>query len=231
MICFYVILRVMKWEHQHFETVISTNDTAVGLSPFTLVTADTQTGGRGRYGRQWISDRGNLFFSAVLPLDTQSADFMPFAAGLAVVKALHPLPVQLKWPNDVLLNGRKIAGILLERTDNTLIIGIGINLVTAPATGTLYPAGHLSGAFSPTYLIERLADNLYQYSQTDWNTIRTKWLQQAVGLGQTITVRLAHETITGTFIDLSPAGALILQQGTATKHIVAGDIFLEKDKK
>ncbi len=220
----------MNWKYQHFETVISTNDTARDYPAFTVVTADVQTGGRGRYGRTWESYPDNLHFSAVLPFNKMSAPFMPFAAALAVADTLAPLPVQLKWPNDVLLNGHKVAGILLEHADNGLIVGIGINLNTAPQTETVFPAGHLNGAFSTETVKKQLAENLLKYSQSNFETVRKTWLAKAIGRGQPMIARLASETVTGTFIDLSPTGALILKQPDNTiKEIVAGDIFFEKE--
>ncbi len=224
----------MNWKYQHFETVISTNDTARDYPPFTIITANSQTNGRGRYGRAWESAPGNLYFSAVLPIDEKTTNFMPFVAAVAVVDALAPIRTQLKWPNDVLLDGQKIAGILLERSDNGLIVGIGINLSHAPKTETLYPATHLNNRVSAETLTHRLAETLLKnytlLCQNGFKDLRNKWLSHAIGLNTTIHARLATQTVTGIFTDLSLTGALILQQPNhGTTEIVAGDIFFEKE--
>ena len=98
----------MKWDIHQFETLESTNRTAFSCPPGTVVMAETQTAGRGRYGRTWQSPKGNLYMSLVLPDFGKNTDFIPFLTGLVVAESLPEFNVSLKWPNDVLVNEKKI---------------------------------------------------------------------------------------------------------------------------
>lgn len=128
------------WEVQRHDVVDSTNRLAARLPAWTAVVAREQTAGRGRYpGRQWMSDRGGLWFSAVLPCPGPASrwSLLPLAAGLALLETLAPFAIpglHLRWPNDLLAGRRKLAGILVERhTPETAVVGIGLNLVNHPA--------------------------------------------------------------------------------------------------
>ena len=161
------------------ESVDSTNAYAKLLletehkSPF-WIAAERQTNGRGRYQRKWISDKGNLFCSRVYSVgnDLEHASNLSFVAALAVAETLlkfvSPELIKIKWPNDVLLRGKKVSGILLEsfncKNKNYIIIGIGINLSHHPE-GNLYPATNLldnisakSFKLSPSGILDILID-------------------------------------------------------------------------
>ncbi len=213
----------------------------------TLVWARQQTAGRGRRGRQWYSPEGNLHCSLILrpecPVET--ALQLGFVAALAVCDAVgHVIDpgyeVWCKWPNDVLLGGKKVAGILLESEANAdampewVVLGVGINVahfpedVEFPAT-SLWAEGcrHVSEvdlleAFSRNFLawVNRWLDDGFA-------PVRTRWLQRTKGLGETIEVRLDNETLSGTFADLDTDGALILEvEGGGRRRISAGDVYL-----
>lgn len=117
----------------------STNDFARDLGPWEAIRARRQTGARGRHGRRWVSGEGGLWFSAVLPLDPPAAGWnaFPLVAGLAVVSMLRGLGLPragLRWPNDVLIGGRKICGILMEKFHaDRVVVGIGLNVANDPA--------------------------------------------------------------------------------------------------
>lgn len=222
---------MFNWNIISFKTVESTNDTARHYPCGTAIIAERQTRGRGRHGRVWQSLEGNLFLSVVLSDWGAKTPLLAFVFGLAVIDALPEIPLRLKWPNDVLWDGAKVAGILLERIDNRVIAGIGVNLNQAPINHVLYPTKALGGFLTPPELANRILACLntllthVQNNGTAW--LLAQWTSKASGLGQSITVKLPTETITGIFKTLSPDGALVLSLPNGTeKNISAGDIFL-----
>lgn len=213
------------------------------------ITATRQSAGRGRRGNVWQSDGGNLFASLLLRPARKSWADLSFLAALAVSDALARLAptvsLSLKWPNDVLAEGRKISGILLEPEvrAGALVVGIGINLASFPPH-TSYGATSLSalGLVPPAprdALLELAAawDKLYRTWQADgFAPIRELWLSRAAGLGGPITVRLPSgmrsgmavmgSEQNGLFTGLDESGALLLAVGGITHKIAAGDVFL-----
>lgn len=123
----------MEWRLHHLRETDSTNAHALGGAPWDVFTADFQTAGRGRLGHKWFSKSGeNLIMSAVIPVGGLAADHaatLPLAVGLAVADGLAPwADTALKWPNDVMSGGRKIAGILCERHGDNVVAGVGVNV-------------------------------------------------------------------------------------------------------
>lgn len=232
-----------------YERVASTSDEAKTLAASgalagTLVWARAQTGGRGRQGRSWISPAGNFYASLILrpAVPVAVAAQLGFVAALAVADACRALSpeavIRLKWPNDVLLRGRKLAGILLESQSNGegaldwLVLGVGINLATYPvkveypatalaATGADVDAEAMLGAFAAAFLAwhERWREG------EGFDAIRAEWLAQAQGLGQPIRVRLPNEMRDGIFAGLDTDGALLLDTASGRQRIAAGEVF------
>ncbi|MGI9349969.1 MAG: biotin--[acetyl-CoA-carboxylase] ligase [Rhizobiaceae bacterium] len=211
------------------------------------ITALSQSAGRGSRGRSWISETGNLHASLLLlePCEKRHLPQLTFVAAVALRNTIldilpsgDDLKIDLKWPNDVLLNGRKVSGILLESTDKAgiiaLTIGIGINCKQYP-TDTLFPAtslaengctlelrdvfesltGHVAGAISQW----RAGDN--------FAAIRNQWLGHAAGLGKEIKVQLpGQETLVGVFQAIDEHGILLLKTPDGEiKKISVGDVF------
>jgi len=231
------------------ERIASTSDEAKALAQQgepagTMVWARTQTAGRGRQDRGWVSPVGNFYASLILrpALPVATAAQLGFVAAIAVAEACLALApeaaISLKWPNDVLLTGRKLAGLLLEsqsRSDGALdwlVLGIGINLATYPveveypatalaAIGTDTDAEAMLGALAVSFLVwyERWRDG------AGFATIRKEWLARAQGLNQPIRVRLPGETREGVFGGLDTDGALLLDTGTGRQRIAAGEVF------
>ena len=222
----------MKWQIEHFDTVGSTNEIAKSLPENSVVVAKCQTGGYGRYGRTWVSPKGNLYLSVVVKEYGDQTPLLSFVAGVAVREALGAFGVRLKWPNDILLNGGKVAGILLEKTDHkTVIIGIGINVALCPTEKMMYQTASLNEKISLKDLEEKvlsaLKTNLDLLEEGQFALIREKWITYAVGLGEVIEVHLANQTIRGYFKEFSPQGELILETPDKIIHkITAGDVFL-----
>ena len=227
---FCVILTQMKWEIKQFNSLVSTNTTARDYPAGTIVMAETQTGGRGRYGRVWQSPKGNLYVSFVFKSDKKRDMYLSFLTGLALAESLPEFDVHLKWPNDVLLDGKKVAGILLENSGDKIIVGIGVNLVHNPTKNMLYPTANLGGRLSPIGLVKRLMiqyDALFDvFEEKGFKKIRARWLDLAVGVGETISVHLPAEEVIGTFKGISDEGALLLKVGKQVRAITAGDVFL-----
>lgn len=244
------------WRLVCCETVASTNDEAkrfarAGAPQRTVVWALEQTAGRGRRGRRWASPRGNLYASLVLRPDCspESAARLGFAAALAIGDALTRLVPGLaglacKWPNDVLLGGRKIAGILLESEIGRaaevgggdklafVVVGIGINLAAAPDDAE-FPATSLGAEGcavpDPAATLEALI-HCFDVWERRWREegfapLRDAWLARAAALGQPIEVRLEGRTLHGRFADLDQHGALVLESPDGPRLISAGDVF------
>ena len=220
----------MKWEIKQFSSLTSTNTTARDYPVGSIIMAETQTGGRGRYGRVWQSPKGNLYVSFVFESDPKRDKYLSFLTGLALAESLPEFNVRLKWPNDVLLDGKKVAGILLETSGNKIIVGIGVNLVNNPEKNMLYPTANLGGRLSPIALVKRLMiqyDALFDvFDKKGFKKIRARWLDLATGIGDTISVHLPTEELIGIFKGISDEGALLLKTGKKVRSITAGDVFL-----
>ena len=233
----------------HFETIDSTNAearrrAAAGQREPVWISADTQTAGRGRRGRTWVSPKGNIAATLLIapgrPLAACAQ--LSFVAALAASDALARMApsaeFKVKWPNDVLANGRKIAGILLESASagsapEWLAIGIGINLATHPPD-TEFPATSLAalGQCPPaagTALSELAAAFAKWYdiwAAQGFAPIRDAWLARAAFLGRRIRARLEREEAHGVFEGIDETGALILREtADRVRTILAGEVF------
>lgn len=209
-------------------------------SIITVLWARRQTAGKGRRGRTWVSKPGNLYCSLVLKPGCPAAVAVQlgFVAANAVASSIAlRLPeghaVTCKWPNDVLIEGRKAAGLLLESDGGRdLVIGMGVNLAHHPEN-TEYPATCLAqegaGEVLAAGFLETLCGNflagLAAWRNLGFAPVRRAWLERAHGLGAPVAVRLERETLHGTFKDLDGNGALILDQGGRERLITAGDVF------
>ena len=206
------------------------------------IIADRQTAGRGRRGRTWSTDTGNLATTLLLRPDAPPAIVgqLSFVAALAAAEmAAHFAPkatITVKWPNDVLADGKKLAGLLLEAgpapQGNWLAVGIGVNLASAPE-GTEFPATSLAqlGIAAPssdealTILAARFAHWYDVWMEKGFETIRAAWLARAGGLGGPIRARLPHETRQGVFEGIDASGALLLNEQGQVRTIAAGEVF------
>ena len=219
------------------------------LSGPTWILALNQTAARGRRGRAWVNPKGNFAATLVMrpALGANLAALRSFTASLALFDAFVALtgrtePYALKWPNDVLLNGGKVAGILLESAGqggdvSFVSIGIGVNLATAPQASeveerALRPVSLLSetgAAIPPEAFLDALAPAYAAY-ETQLTTygfapIREAWLARAARLGQPVTARTASEEISGTFETIDAHGNIVLRSPRGQRTIPAADIF------
>ncbi|WP_268900675.1 biotin--[acetyl-CoA-carboxylase] ligase [Glacieibacterium frigidum] len=227
----------------HLATVGSTNDwlteRAATLPDGSWVFADAQTGGRGRRGRAWTSLPGNVFASVLTrPQPGEGpTQQLSFVAALTLAGALDSYAeahrLTLKWPNDVLLDGTKVAGILLEKQGDACVIGIGVNLAAHPVDSER-PATSLAAAGiappSPSAFVEDLSGNFVRTRAT-WRdhgfaATRTAWLARAAGIGRPLVARLGSEALTGVFEGLADDGALQLRlDNGAVRAVHAGEVF------
>ncbi|WP_339738843.1 biotin--[acetyl-CoA-carboxylase] ligase [uncultured Maricaulis sp.] len=208
------------------------------------IAARQQTSGRGRRGRPWKSLHGNLFASGLYAIDRPPAQAaqLSFVAALAVAAVCDAAlgdagRTRLKWPNDVLVDGRKVAGILLESGSAAtgglwLAIGIGINLSAAPvdverpAISLAEAGASLEREAALPMLAEAFERAFQQWMRSGFGGVRDQWLLRAHGLGQRCVVRLEHETLDGVFGDLGPDGALRLDLASGGhRYISAGEVF------
>lgn len=238
------------------DDVDSTNEDArrrikSGTSPGTVVWARRQTAGRGRRGRPWSSPQGNLYLSlAVQPNCSPSeAAQLSFLAGVVVAETVAAqLPMEsrvtLKWPNDVLIDGSKTCGILLEGENDPaggppwVIVGIGLNVESSPEY-TPYPATNLrregADVIDVAVLVEELvarwADWFTRWETGGFSMIRAAWLARAHNLKGDIIAKLPRETIEGRFVDLDANGELVLEtRAGRVMHINAADIYFPAAK-
>ncbi len=229
----------MQFDIRRVDDTASTNDdakeaAAQNAPEGTVLWALQQSAGRGRYGRQWQSPLGNLYFSVVLRPKNNFACYS-FIASLAIAEAIRKiLPktnIELKWPNDVLVGGKKISGILLEAADDALIIGIGVNVAVTPEN-PLYPVTSLALETPIPPTLETLLNDIL-HSLAVWCAtadaqgfapIRTAWLAQA--RKGAMRVKLSSGEIHGDFVDLDETGNLRLILADKTiKTVAAGDVF------
>ena len=230
------------WTLVALDTVGSTNDEAAqradaGAPEGTVVWSREQTGGRGRRGRHWASPVGNLYTSTILRPDcpAQRAAELGFAAALAVADIVPAgREVRVKWPNDVLVDGGKIAGILLESAIGQtgqvqhVVAGIGVNIGFAPQLPEMrYPGSALGGSVEAALekLAAALAARLAEWRREGFETVRAAWLAKAGPLGTEVDVKLGEGLVRGRFAGLDREGALLLDTATGPRKIVSGELL------
>ena len=223
------------------------NDPSV--SGNSVIWAKQQTGGRGRRGRAWASPVGNLYCSIIVrpPVSLTEAAQTGYVAALAVYDLMaaccdDTASIHTKWPNDVLVNGKKASGILLESNAEPggsdvdwLIVGIGINIDHFPDDPP-YPATSINAERADSTRATTVEDALSQlvaafdrwyqvWLEQGFSTIRLAWKEKARGIGEDIIVRLEKQELSGIFADIDHQGALILRHEAGDQLITAGDIF------
>ncbi|ANU08087.1 Bifunctional ligase/repressor BirA [Paraurantiacibacter namhicola] len=205
--------------------------------------ADRQTAGKGRQGRAWKSASGNFTGSTAVHLTGQEppAASLSFVASLAIYEALvgllaDPAVLQLKWPNDVMLNGGKASGILLERHGDSAVVGIGVNLASAPdlpdrRTAALADFGPAPSRDDFAGLLAASFDKeLVRWRQFGLEPILARWQAAAHRLGTRLSVHDATGArLSGTFDGLDTDGALLLRLPDGSRRAIhAGDVMLEE---
>jgi BirA family biotin operon repressor/biotin-[acetyl-CoA-carboxylase] ligase len=232
----------------------STNDWAKDLAELdaeegTVAIAETQTAGHGRLGREWFSPRGGLWFSVILrpKMSPSEAVGLVFVAGLAVAEVLqekYGLEVETKWPNDVLVNGKKVCGILAEmntkgRTVNFVVMGFGVNVNFLVEKAFLEPLRktvtslekelgqkvQLEALFKG--LLEKLESRYEQCVQNGLAFLLAEWKKYSSFLGRKVEVRSRGEKLLGVALDVEGDGALVIRlEDGSVERILVGDVSL-----
>ena len=195
-----------------------------------------QDAGRGRQGREWVGATGNFFGSTIVAVtDSDPApQSLSLVAGLALIEAVDVAvpnqPLMLKWPNDLMLGTAKLAGILLERNGNRVVVGFGVNLASAPKLADR-DAAALNGILLPQAFAPLLAGSfarmLSSWRSSDAEAFARAWLARAHPVGTRLTVHSsAEEKVSGTFDGIEPDGALRLRRNGDVDVIRAGDVEL-----
>lgn len=233
---------IEEWYWQDFEEVGSTNDEAKLLAQSDnydrfVVTSKKQSSGRGRRGREWIAIEGNLFASFGLKIDAKYIGELSFIVSLSALEMLkeynYNLNVKLKWPNDVLVNDKKISGILIEREGSFFIIGIGINVIDYPKNvDLLYDAISMKDVNIQSdrldvlnKYIKHLNHCLSEWDANGFEIIKQKWLDNAKSLGKEIIVKFENDEKKGLFSGVDDNGYLLLDIDGSIEKIYAGDVF------
>lgn len=204
--------------------------------------ADRQSAGRGRQGRDWLSPPGNLHASTLVRLRPHDppAPTLALVAAVALQETVATFggDARIKWPNDLLIGAAKLSGILLERRDEAVVIGFGVNLAHAPS-GLDRPATSLAATTGAApdpdvflhTLAERFARWLGRWRGEGLASVRARWLERAHPPGTALAARLPDgETIAGLFDGLDETGALRLRLADGSGHVIhAADIFLIAD--
>lgn len=225
------------------EITKSTNDDALNFalpesgSKRFIFSAKKQTGGRGRLGRKWQNGEGNLMFSAIVPCDNENSGILALVCGICVletIKCFAPqAEIKLKWPNDILLEDKKVCGILLERKDEKyMVAGIGVNIKNAPILkNSLYQAASLQncGIFVTredflAKFLEIFNEWLEKIARKELVTIKETWIKNAKGINKKIEIENIKGKITGKLIGVDDNGALILEESGNTVTILTGDV-------
>ncbi len=237
------------WRVARFDAVDSTNAEArrqaVAGDPGRLwVVAGEQTAGRGRRGRTWVSPRGNLYASALLidPCRQAIAPQLGFVAGVALARAAEDLGAagaRLKWPNDLVCDGAKCAGLLVEGASLperglVCVVGVGVNCLSAPE-GVGYPTAVLTraggGAIDSTALFERLIVR-FDEALGAWRAgegfaaIRSAWLDDAAGIGGRVRIENGSGRREGTFEGLDGDGRLLFRGESGIEAIETADLWI-----
>lgn len=234
----------------HYDSIDSTNTVAYdlakkGVPEGAIVLSEGQTKGRGRLSRQWLSPRHKgIYMSIVLrpeitPFQAPKITLLAAVSTVLGIRQASGVPALIKWPNDILLNGKKIGGILTEmeaETDsvNFLVIGIGINVNTKEselpkgATSIFEESGAKASRIESTKaILERLDENYQLFKKEGFSPIRREWRNLSVTLGRRVMASCMHKRIEGEAVDIDSDGALKIRLDNGFyEKVIAGDLLL-----
>ncbi len=245
----------VSWSHENFvihefEELESTNSYAFDLMSSgkicdrEVILANSQSEGRGRQRRKWHSPNGNLYFSLLLqtPIPVEKISQISFVTIVALRSAMEKIffpqrkefSIKNKWPNDLIINDRKVAGILVEskvsqNISDFIVVGVGLNLESSP-DDAMFPAGSLKDfevTMSRQNIVRNFLDEFDKFYQ-NWLSfgfagIRNSWLSGAYRLGQEITVNQAN-SMKGVFVGVDEAGNLLLERNGVVEVIISADV-------
>ena len=234
--------KIYQWDWYDADRITSTNDEIKDLATQeknVVLSAIEQTKGRGRRGREWIGNSGNLYFSYSLKIEAQQLSQIVCLIGLSLAKTISSFSdnkqIKIKWPNDVFIENKKVSGILIENIkDNLWAIGIGVNIVSAPnLNDTNYEATSLKDngintnreAFLKEYL-QIFQKDYEEYQKKGFNSTKNDWIKLALNYQEEIAIKTEKEIKKGIFLNLDDNGYLILKTNIGEEKIIAGDLFI-----
>jgi len=226
-----------------FAALGSTNQYALensaALADRTVIVSNAQTGGRGRLRRPWLSPPDvNIYCSIVLKNLTDQPAMLTVLAALAALETIrkYNIPAQLKWPNDVLVNGRKICGILAETNARALVLGIGMNVnisaeslkeLDRPATSMLAETGQI---FDREKVLQELLENFFVFYERvlaeGFASLVKIWQNELQIIGKQVRVQTAQKDFGGTVSGIVDDGALVIETPQGTEKVLAGDVYV-----
>ena len=190
------------------------------------ILANAQSAGRGRYKRTWISHHGNLYVSFIYSCEERDAR-LSYAVGVAIAETLIAFGITptIKWPNDILIDGKKVSGTLIEYSGRFVVVGIGINIKTNPTVKASYTTTKLDNYVSVTRdeLLNRLMRNLDKWRAADFLDVRARWTELASGLNRTVKYRGESVELIG----INENGALVLRRGTHYDLVYGDEITMD----
>ena len=190
------------------------------------ILADAQSAGRGRYNRTWISHHGNLYVSFIYNCEERDAR-LSYAVGVAIAETLIAFGVAptIKWPNDILIDDKKVTGTLIEYSGRFVIVGIGINIKTNPTVKANYKTTKLDNYTNVTRdeLLNKLMRNLDKWRGADFRDVRARWTELAVGLNRNVKYRGEMVELIG----INENGALVLRNGTHYMLVYGDEITID----
>ena len=213
-----------------FGKISSTQDLALDLivrneaTNKTVIVAESQTAGRGRYKRKWVSKTGNLYASFIYKISERDPK-LSYAIAVAVAETLIHFGIspQIKWPNDVLIDGKKISGILIEYAGSFVIIGVGINIKNCP-TQDEYKTTKVNDYVNVSVqdVLNILIKKINKWRDADFVLVRERWMDMAMGINKTI----KYQGKTAELIGLNESGALVLRCGEKYILTYGDEIFI-----
>ena len=240
----------------YFEEIDSTQNFAQNIAADkkengTIIIAEKQTSGRGRLERKWTSPKGGIWFSLIIhpKFDVSSSTLIPILSAVALsksIKSVLDIETEVKWPNDITMNGKKVAGVLVDASFQTnsidyLILGIGINFdidtkkleKRLTKTPNFYGIDSLRGKEDKTppkkllkeFLLQ-FEKNLFQLDKGEKSKIIKEWTKRAAGIGKKITINTSNGKISGISQGIDNDGALKIKTRNEIKKIYVGDVVL-----
>ncbi len=211
---------VLGREILHFKECDSTNRIAKEMptSYGTLIIADTQTNGRGRLGKVWESNKGGIYMSVILPVKDNPA-VITLICAIAVRRALSK--GEIKWPNDIVINGKKVCGILCERTEDAIICGIGVNINNAVSPDI--PATAITG-LNPSRLVADILNELENLLECDFKSLREEYENYCININRPVEAIFENRTVKGTAKGVSDTGELIIDTPDGEITVNSGEV-------
>ncbi len=232
----------IDWQLHTYASLPSTQDyvkelAEEGLPEGLVIQSLEQRHGRGRHGRDWISPIGNLYMSILLRPDCSVSDAgqLSFVAAVALSAAMDTVlsgdhKKTLKWPNDILIDGKKVSGILIEKEGEAYALGMGVNILSAPQDAVFLKqfSGDNRLAIHPfrDTVLEKLGLYYTKWKEDGFASIREAWLAQAHGLNEAITVKAGDQQKEGIFKEIDDKGFLVIEtQDGSTERLNSGEVF------